>query len=200
MPLPKFDNLNDVTNKFVGTICYHKDEPVYINTAFHADHDPKQFMMSVKKLGKEAEIIDVHDPDFRYRDYNLGYCNGHTATWWYRRPSRQYQQGLKAEQMRFYTETGLGTPKVSFSFLKMYVDMLKNKYISFEEAQKLTRDGKMPIAAWNRDFAVQWSPADSMYYLEYRASRIGIMGAAANPSLFPEANYLKEALQEALGR
>lgn len=200
MSLPKFDNLNDVTSKFVNTMCYHKNEPIYVKTAFHSDDDPSQFLLAVQEMGKDSKIIDVHDPDFRYRDYNLGYCNSHTATWWYRRPSRQYQQGLKAEQMRFYTETGLGTPKTSFAFLRPYVDMLKGKYMSFEEARKSTRDGKMPVAAWNRDFAVQWSPMDSYYLLEYRASRIGTIDKTLIPKLVPEANYLKEALQEVLGQ
>lgn len=197
MPLAKFDNLNDVTSKFVGTICYHKDEPVYVKTAFHGDDDPKQFILSLARLSDNSEIVEVHDPEFRYRDYNLGYCNHDTATWWYRRPSRQYQQGLKPEQMRFYTETGYGQPKSNFSFIKPYVDMLKNKYMGFEEAVQLTRDGKMPIAAWNRDFAISWSANEGTYYIEYRASRIGTLGPAGNPILYPEANYLKEALQEA---
>lgn len=197
---PKFDNLNDVTSKFVSTICYHKNEPVFVKTAFHGDDDPKQFILSVAQLNKDAEIVEVHDPDFKYRDYNLGYCNSNTATWWYRRPSRQYQQGLKAEQMRFYTETGLGTPKTNFGFLKPYIQMLKGEYMSLDEAQKNTRDGKMPVAAWHRDFAVQWAPGDEAYYLEYRASRIGKLGAALNPILLPEANYLREALQEALSQ
>lgn len=194
---PKFDNLNDVTSKFVGTMCYYKDEPVYVKTAFHADDDPMKFILSVAKYGDQSELVDVHDPEFRYRDYNLGYTNHNTATWWYRRPSRQYQQGLKPEQVRFFSETGLGNPKSNFSFIKPYIRMLKNDYMSLEEAQKFTRDGKMPIAAWHRDFAVAWNPNDSLYYIEYRGSRIGVLGAAMNPVLKPEANYLKEALQEA---
>ena len=197
MPLAKFDNLNDVTSKFVGTICYYKDEPVHVNTAFHGDNDPKQFILSVKGLYEESKIVDVHDPDFRYRDYNLGYTNNGTATWWYRRPSRQYQQGLKAEQVRFFSETGLGHPKSHFGFSKPYIDMLRNKYMSFEEAIKLTRDGKMPIAAWHRTSPWPGTPRTMRTGLEYRASRIGVMGASLKPVLAPQANYLKEALQEA---
>lgn len=200
MPLAKFDNLNDVTSKFVSTICYYKDEPVFVKAAFHGDDDPKQFLLSVAEYGKDSEIVDVHDPKFRYRDFNLGYCNINTATWWYRRPSRQYQQGLKTEQMRFYAETPLGTPKTSFGFLKPYVHMLQDQYPIFEDAKKATRDGKMPIAAWHRDFAIQWNNLNSCYFLEYRASRIGTLGPGRHPVLFPEANYLKEALQEALSQ
>lgn len=200
MTLPKFDNLNDVTSKFVNTICYLKDEPVYVKAAFHDDKDNKKFILSVSPYAGESQLVDVHDPNFRYRDYNLGYCNHGTATWWYRRPARQYQQGLKPEQVRFYTETGLGQPKSNFGFVKPYVEMLRNKYFSFEEAAKLTRDGKMPVSAWHKDFALTWNGADSIIYLEYRASRIGVIDPNGEPQLYPEAEYLQEALQEALGR
>jgi hypothetical protein len=197
MPQAKFDNLNDVNSKFINTICYHEDEPVFVKATFHGDDDPKKFILSVAKYGEESKLVEVHDPAFRYRDYNLGYCNHGTATWWYRRPSRQYQQGLKPEQVRFYTETGYGQPKSNFGFIKPYIAMLRNQYMSLEEAKKLTRDGKANVAAWNRDFALQWIAPDNMYHLEYRGSRIGALNVAGNPILKPEALYLKEALQEA---
>lgn len=197
MSQPKFDNLNDVNSKFINTICYHNNEPVFVKAAFHGDDDPTQFILSVAKYGEESKIVEVHDPAFRYRDYNLGYCNHGTATWWYRRPSRQYQQGLKPEQVRFYTETGYGQPKSNFGFIKPYIQMLSNNYMSLEEAKKFTRDGKMMVAAWHRDFAVMWNAADSMYYIEYRGSRIGALTIAGKPILTPEAQYLQEALQEA---
>jgi hypothetical protein len=199
MSRPRFDNLNDVTAKFVGTICYYKDEPVYVKAAFHDDDDPKLFRLSVARLGENSEIIDLHDPEFRYYGYNIGYSNGPgCATWWYRRPAKQYQQGLKAEQLRFFSETGLGQPKTGFQFNKTYINMLKNSYISIEEAKKLTRDGNTHSAAWHRDFAISWSPVNSLYLLDYRASQIGTFGAYTPIDLFPQAEYLKETLHEAL--
>lgn len=200
MPLPKFDNLQDVNAKFVGTVCYYQNEPVYVKTAFHDDDDAKMFRLSVAKLNEPSEIIDLHDPDFKYTGYCIGYANGPgLATWWYRRPAKQYQQGLKAEQLRFFSETGLGQPKAGFQFIKCYVNMLKNNYLSLEEAKKLVRDGKAHSAAWHRDFAVSWKPEDNQYLLDYRANNIGVFGSKSPIELFPQAKYLTETLHEALG-
>jgi hypothetical protein len=200
MPLPKFDNLNDVTAKFVGTICYYKDEPVYVKTAFHDDDDAKAFRLSVAALNQPSEIVDLHDPQFRYRDYNIGYANhAGIATWWYRRPAKQYQQGLKAEQLRFFNGDWGVNPKAGFQFNKSYVSMLRNDYTSFEEAKKQVRDGKAHTAAWHRDFALGYQAEDKTYPLYYRANGIGIVGGKTPVVLVPQAEYLKETLYEALG-
>lgn len=199
MPLPKFDNLNDVTSKFVSTVCYYQDEPVFVKTAFHGDDDPNKFLLSIAALGKNSQIIDVHDPNFRYVNYNLGYANSHTAIWWYRRPAKQYQQGLKAEQLRYYSEDGHDLPKSSFAFAKPYVHMLSNLYPSITEAEKSVRDGAMHKAAWHRDFAIGYDGVEKQYDLYYRANKIGIFGGAKE-HLFPASFYVKEALQEALSQ
>lgn len=200
MPQPKFDNLQDVSAKFVNTVCYYKGEPVHVKAAFHDDDDPTVFRLSVTPLGEPSQIIDIHDPEFKYTGYNIGYSNGQgLATWWYRRPAKQYQQGLKAEQLRFFTENGYGQPKTGFQFNKVYVNMLKNHYLSLEEAKKLVRDGKVLTAAWHRDFAVSWQEEDHQYHLDYRACSIGSFGAHTPIVLLPQAEYLKETLHEALG-
>lgn len=199
MPQPKFDNLNDVISKFVNTICYYKDDPVFVKTAFHSDDDANQFLLSVSAPGMAGAIVDVHNPDFRYVNYNLGYSNGHSATWWYRRPAKQYQQGLKAEQLRYFAGDDLLAPKSQFQFSKPYIEMLRNKYPNLDASKKSVRDGMTLSAAWHRDFAVSWDDTDKCYYLWYRANRIGVFGVLG-PKLFPEANYIKEALQEAMSQ
>lgn len=201
MPSPKFDNLGDVNAKFVGTICYYKDEPVYVKAAFHDDDNANLFRLSVAAMAQPSEIIEIHDPEFRYTNYNLGYANySGIASWWYRRPAKQYQQGLKAEQLRFFNDNGQSTPKAGFQFNKPYVNMLKNVYVPLEEAKKATRDIKTLSFAWHRDFAVSWVPEEGHYNLDYRSSRIGTISKLGGiVDLFPQAEYLKETLHEALG-
>lgn len=204
MSQPKFDNLADVTSKFVGTVCYYKDKPVFVKTAFHSDDGENKLLLSVAEYNKPGEIIEVNSPDFRYINYNLGYVNyGQGAAWWYRRPARQYQQGLKQDQLRFYSEDIFGKAKDTFQFNKRWVDMLSNKYPSFELCQKSTRDG-MGLVAWHRDFAVLYNGMndnmDDKYTLYYRASPIGSLLNSGKVILSPESNYLQEALQEAMGQ
>ncbi len=192
-----FDNLDDVQTKFSGTICYYDDKAVLVKSASVPLEKPGQYFLGICALNGRAKPIELTDPKFRYRDYNLGYANvGVYSVWWYRRPIRQYSQGLKRNQMGYLT-SGI-MPDDSFNFARPYTAMLENSYPSIDDCQKLLVDQKAQVVAFHRDFALSQDIIHNDFILEYRSKKIGATTASRKLRLSKEANYLREALKEAI--
>lgn len=200
----KFDNLADVTSKFVGTVCYYDKQAVYVKNCDSPNGVEFKAMIqgsSGSALGR-GKWIDIHDEAFRYRDYNIGYANaGGYACWWFRQPHKQYQQGLKKSQMGWFSpdnpHIGMEHP---FQYSPAFIKMLENNYPSVDEVNTMLRGEKAQAVAFHRDFALQWDKIHQDHILMYRGQQIGV---SLNPKLTEfrlvnEFQHVKEALKEAL--
>src|SRR5690606_29840516 len=116
----------------------------------------------------------LSDPEFNYREFNLGYANaGVYAGWWYRRPHKQYSQGLKKHQMGWRTSHPGYHPDEPFGFTKSFIQMLENNYPHLDVCQQQLRDHVRLAIAFHRDFALTWDEIHNDFLLEYRGKKIG---------------------------
>ncbi len=199
----KFDNINDVNGKFVGTICYYDKKAVFIKEA-GKDGDGDFVVWIQFANGTRGRFVKLTDPAFSYRDFNIGYSNNNQyAVWWYRIPHKQYRQGLKKDQMScFCPEIPHAGMEYPFQFNKPFALMLQNEYPNIQEASKLLRDAEegRSIVAFHRDFALKWDRMHQDHILEYRGNQVGvnINSSLTEFRLVPEFQHVQEALKEAL--
>jgi hypothetical protein len=198
LPKPFFDNVKDVNDKFRTTICYYKEKAVYIKSVEALDN--KEFVLFTNTLGGKTIPVHLRDPELNYVLFNIGYVNHKSnAVWWFRRPIKQYQQGLKREQMAYITDS---SPDVGFGFVKPFIHMLENKYPYIEICATLIaqKDSETRNMAFHKDFALLWDDLHQNHVLQYRAHSIGVSldSKLSKFRLKDEFTYLFEALEEAL--
>lgn len=196
----KFDNIDDVISKFVGTICYYAGKPVRVDKVT-TSQDGTSFTLIIKGTNPPVSVaIDISDPKFSYKNFNLGYANTPGfACWWFRRPLKQYQQGLKRNQVNFLCATpGAMLVDDGFGFTKNYISMLSDEYPSVASCAKLVSIGERISAAFHRDFAVSFDPLHGDFTLEFRGKNVGITSDLKAFKLAPAHEHLRETLQEVL--
>lgn len=198
-----FDNLDDVIGKFAGTICLYDKKPVIVKSALNGEH-PGEFTLNIYTQGaSRGKQINLHDPAFSYRDFSLGYANQDAvALWWYRRPLKQYQQGLKGDQLGWCTTLAPHSFALhySFSLKKPFTDMLENIYPHNTEVEKALIDQQAKVRAFHRDFAVSWDNLHEDCVLEYRGKKVGVSTRRGLTEfrLISEFKHLNEKLKEAV--
>ena len=205
--IPTFDNIDDVQSKFHQTICYYENKVVLVKGAnLRADNfgNPlmTKFDLVIAHYQAKNKTIGLEDPKFNYTEYNLGYANsGLYSIWWYRKPVKQYKQGLRPEQMGFSASIEIYDKIDPFGFHKSCVDMLENNYPDLNAIEKPLRDTAVNTIAFHKDFALSFDRIHEDFILEYKGNKIG---ASTNKSLsefrlLSEYKHLAEALQEATG-
>lgn len=199
--MAKFDNLKDVNDKFLYTVVLVGGRPVTVRACHEHPEKEGEFVITYATYNsRKHETILLSDPAFSYRDFNIGYCNaGAHAAWWFRKAHRQYQQGLKGQQMGWVVSTpGVGVGD-GFGYSKPFIAMLENVYPDVEAVKKALMDGKVHAYAFHKDFALSYDHIHEDYILEYHGAKIG---HAVSPDLsrfkiLSEARHLMEALEEA---
>lgn len=201
----KFDNLEDVSGKFVGTICYYGKDPILIETAQKTVvKDAIGFQLLARNGTKLFEFL-VDDKEFRFRDFAVGYANHNSgAVWWYRKPVKQFRQGLRKDQM-FHRQTvnnnGVG---IDFGYSRSVIAMLRNEYPSLEAAMKAVRDGAAPeigffgSKAFHPNFAIAYDELHEDYILENRGVRVGLIRPDRTLRLTPDYKHLIEETSEVI--
>jgi hypothetical protein len=208
LKVPQFDNLDDVNGKFHATICMLKGKAVYVKSCGYQHNDngahiPGKFNIAVTQLGvKESITCKLDDPEFDYKNYNIGYANyKDAAVWWFRKPMKQFKQGLRKEQMQWLSTHPYFVLNDGFIFVGPVVKMLQNEYPPMDVIREILVEGTAHSVAWHRDFALSYDHVHEDYVLEYRGKKVGAsMGGKLDQfKLMAEYKHLAEALQEALG-
>lgn len=199
----KFDNLEDVQTKFLNSICYYDNVPYQVKTVDLSVITPGDFTLVLYSIGGGKKVMvetELSNKLFRYRDYNIGYVNdGANAVWWFRKPLKQYTQGLRSNQLGVKVAHQVYGQEINFGLSKPYLDMLTNTYPSLEVCQSNLKEGQKKVIAFHRDFALTWDAIHEDYILHYRAAPVGKTVDCRDFSLVKEAKHLNEALKEALG-
>lgn len=199
--MAEFDNLDDVTQKFYSTIVLYDKKAAMVKGT---DKTPDGFTLHLAYPNTRVlKVVPLSDPALNYKNFQLGYVNGGTyAYWFYRKPQKQWSQGLKSNQMGYITsklpghDGGYENP---FGFSKPYIQMLENIYPSVEDVKKALTDGNMQAMAWHRDFALSYDAIHEDCILEYRGQKIGVSISPdmSKFKILPHARHLQEALEEA---
>lgn len=193
-----FDILEEVNAKFVNTVVLYGNKAAVVKAV---DEVAKGFRLLLTISGtRTLTAVYLSDPELNYKDFKLGYVNaGSYAGWWFRKPQKQWQQGLKAGQLGWVISApGMG-PHDNFSFSTPFTNMLENKYPSVESVKKLLTDQEAHTRAWHRDFALSYDAIHEDCILEYHGRKIGhaINSDMSKFKILSEARHLQEALEEA---
>lgn len=148
-----FESQADLVQKLDGTICYHKDVPVYVRA--YNDGIKNEAVITPLNDKFFTYDIDVTDDSFRNGPYRLGYLNyDDQCLFVQRRPQRQYKFGLAAKALSF--KKPKGGVKLAHLFPWSLDRMLRGSYPSIDEALKYMRE--YPFAqskAFDRDYCFQ---------------------------------------------
>jgi hypothetical protein len=196
----KFDNLDDVNSKFSGTICYYNGQAFVVKQAIHMP-DGHAFGVMGSTQNKALQCA-VDDPLFNYKNYNLGYANAYSiAQWWFRKPQRQYKQGLKETQMG-RAASMICPDDQGWQFSKAFVAMLENRYPDLELVKKTLMTQEKKVLAFDKDFALSYDDVHDDYIIEYRGYKIGnsLNSKLTDFRLLDNHKHIQEALQEVLSR
>ncbi len=196
-----FDILEDVSTKFAGTVVLYDKKAHAVKTSTADPDNPGQFMLVIAPYNvRSFRNVNLADPALDYKNYQIGYCNGgNYATWWYRKPHKQWSQGLKSNQMGWRVSLPNAGPHDNFGFSKPFINMLEGVYPHIEAVKKALIDKEVMALAFHKDFALSYDGIHDDFIIEYHGTKIGVsLGHEMKQfKIMPEFRHLIEALQEA---
>lgn len=199
--MAEFDLLDDVNQKFTGTIVMYDKKAVSVKGVGHHQEKPGKFILqTVAANARQIKNIDLDDPALNFTNFNIGYTNvGNYASWWYRKPYKQWSQGLRSNQMGYRISIPGGNPHDGFGFTRPFLNMLEGIYPDVESVKKALIDKQIQAQAFHKDFALSYDDIHDDFVLEYHGTKIGasVDRALKQFKIMPEARHLIEALQEA---
>lgn len=197
--MANFDLLEDVNQKFTGSVLLYDKKVVLCKSVSTSPVKAGEFILQLAPQNSRNVLdINVSDPALDYKNFRIGYCNGgNYAAWWYRKPHKQWSQGLKANQMGFRISGG--HPHDHFGFNKPFNNMLEGIYPDIETVKKCLIDKSSMAMAFHKDFALSYDDIHDDFVLEYHGTKIGasIGRELKQFKIMPEARHLVEALKEA---
>lgn len=196
-----FDLLEDVTQKFLSTVVLYEKKAALVKHVSVSPLKADKYVVHLAMVNARIiKIVETNDPALDYKNYQIGYCNGGSyASWWYRKPHKQWSQGLKGNQLGWRVSSPGGNAHDSFSFSKPFNNMLEGIYPDIETVKKALIDKTSIALAFHKDFALSYDDIHDDFVLEYHGTKIGasIDRELKQFKIMPEARHLIEALQEA---
>lgn len=194
-----YDNIEDVKQKLMGTMCYYDNKAVLVKNAFVDDENGKLMLSILNINNKTPKFVPVDDPLLNYTEFNLGYVNfpGY-STWFCRIPRRQYHQGLKAEQMERHASNMSYILNSTFAFNSNVTKMMENIYPKFIDVEIGVKSGDATVIAFHRDFAASWDNVHKDLVIEYKGNQVGFRNEDGEFKFMEGCDHLHEALKEAI--
>lgn len=201
-----YDNLDDVKSKLLQTIIYHKGQTVYVKSV-EGELDPVtgvtyiNYILKVQGLDKKGLVtVKLDDPDLNYMNFKLGYANLHgVAVYWFRKPVKQYKQGLRADQVQQRTSNPNQFVAAEFQLNHQIAAMLEGKYPSIEHVREAVKLQNAGTVAFHPNFAVGYDDVHNDFILEYKANKIGHTPDFKNIQIIDKFAFVRESLMEAIG-
>lgn len=193
-----YDNYDDAVTKLANTICYHDGKAVFVKGVNVSDFDGKTLLLTLQLTRNgRSKVVELVDKGLNYTNFNLGYVNYEVGSaWWFRKPIRQYRQGLKADQLSLRASEQEYYQLAHFGFYNNICDMLENNYPTLVECEQKLKDKERPIVAFHKNFAATWDPLHRDLLLEYQGTRIGVTANFKKFNLLDEFRHLTESLEE----
>lgn len=196
-----YDNLEDVKSKLAGTIIYYENVPVYVKQAI-TDEENGSFILQVTNslTARNTKYVKLDDPLLNWTRYHLGYCNMKWGSvWWYRKPLRQYRQGLKSDQMKYAVSSQAFDHGYEFGATQAVEAMLIDRYPNVHEIEQTLKDFEVPVVAFHKDFALSWDKIHKDMILEHKGRLIGCMSnRLTDVKLADEYEHLTETVKEVI--
>lgn len=197
----QIDILEDVNQKFTGTIVMYNGKAVLCKGVTNAEKVGEFCLQLAAPSARELMMINLNNPALNFQRFEIGYCNGGAySSWWYRKPNKQWSQGLRSNQMGYKCSNPAVGPHDNFGFSKPFIKMLESAYPTIRECQKILMDENgTQCLAFHRDFALSYDDLHEDFLLEYHGIRIGtsIDKDLKQFKIKSESRHLIEALQEA---
>ncbi len=195
-----YDNLEDTMSKLHGTIVYYGGLAALVREVNPDDVEQKlPYLLTLQTKGRNYITCPINDPKFSYKDYNLGYANhGSAASWWYRKPMKQYRQGLRADQMNSIFSRPNIYGRARWEFSNSIIQMLENNYPKIDTCERNLKEGEVEVMAFHRDLAMSYDRIHKDFIIEYRGKIAGQTNNLKDFSLLDEYKYLTEAIKEAM--
>lgn len=196
-----FDILEDVGVKFANTVIMYDKKAVLVKGVVKDPDTPDQFLLQIAPYNTRTfKNVNLSDPAINYKNYQIGYANGgHHCSWWFRKPQKQWAQGLRSGQMGWRISAVGGHAHDNFGFNKPFINMLEGIYPDIESVKQTLIDQNSQAVAFHKDFALSYDDIHDDFVLEYHGTKIGasVDRALKQFKIMPEARHLIEALQEA---
>ena len=198
MPL-HYDTVEDAKTKLANSICYYDGKAILVKSILGNDLEPENLKVQFINLEGNQKTVKLLDPLLNYTHFNIGYTNQVCrAVWWYRKPIRQYTQGLRYTQMNYVTSDGSDN-EILFQYSTETARMLENVYPTFEECQEKLVEGRSDSIAFHQHFGMSFDNLHDDFIIEYRGRKIGTNPRAHEFKLIKDFRHLSEALTEAIG-
>lgn len=199
-----YDNLNDAQTKLNGTYAYYDGKAILIKSV-HPRNDMKPnngeyLIIPVNMAGtRQLEPFHMEDPKFNCWRYNLGYANKRGyAAWFYRRPVKQWKQGLRHDQVdsRFSAMDG---EYGGIDFRGVHIaEMLENRYAKLSTAAAAVQQGEAKIMAFHRHFALSFDKFHDDFLVEYKGVKFASSKDLKSFKIVKGFEHIDEALKEAI--
>lgn len=196
-----YDNLKDAQDKLLKTIVMYDGKAGVVIDVNPADAQGKlPYLITLKVFGGGVVQTNLADEKFNFREYNLGYANhGSQTYWWYRKPLKQFKQGLTSQQVGHLFSMPDVYGGVRFELSKGIANMFENVYPHISVCEKSLKDGESLNQSFHRDFALAYDKFHRDCLLEYKGKMIGQSHNMKDFHLIKEFSYLHEAVKEAVG-
>lgn len=195
-----YDNLKDAHDKLYGTICMYDGKAAMVREVNSVNLDDKPpFTVTLKVHDvRNSVVCGLDDPRFSFRNYNIGYANqGPCSVWWYRKPIKQYQQGLKSSQLSHVYSKPEFYGHARWDYCKSISDMLEGKYPTKDEVAERLRAGDSLVIGFHRDMAASWDALHRDFIIEYRGKTVGQTSNFKDIFILDDYKHLTEAIREA---
>lgn len=197
----KFDAIDEFKTRLNGTHLRYRGGVFYseISGGSFPTPDPDSwfFFMSDTQEKKDAIKVMNGDPDVT-TGFKLGMYNGlDQAFYLVRLPVRKFKCGISNDNIRVIQPT-TGSKLLSLSSVIKtpgFMDMVNEKYPTYEESEKACRDGDMSCQAFSRQFAVTWDGLRKDYVLIHKTQIVGF-GRNRRFTLADDFKHLRETLEE----
>lgn len=163
-------------------------------------HENEGFLLSLRHPHKGIPLsCYMKDEKLNAINFNIGYSNQNgSAGWFYRRPLKQYRQGLRGDQMLKLISNPEHTHHVVWDYHSSVMQMLENKYPALQACEENLKIGEAEIMAFHKDFAVNYDRIHEDMIVEYRGKKIGRFETMKRFKLLDEYKYLNESLTEVM--
>lgn len=183
-------------------MCYYGPKAVYVKdlSSEIIEPTPDEMYLLIQSINwARGKSVKLSDLELNYTRFNIGYCNRPEATTWiYRKPLKQYAQGLRSNQMGYVTSNPGFGGLCRFEYSKYISWMMENVYPDLETCEQRLKDGESYSVAFHRDFGVSYDKMHRDLIIEYKGRQVGTSKNFKDFDLLAENRHLTEALREAL--
>lgn len=207
-----FETAEEMDLKVTNSVIGYGNEFIYVRGANNMGKKIRYVQLPLDATGVMANQIkgevNWEHPALNYNVFKLGYCNEERkgrCMYLIRKPVRRMRQGLAADNVYAY-DPKYGDYKVDFTNLlysKGFIDMLKGKYPTPEEALEILKEkvknkkanGVKHVVAFHRHFAFSTSKL-GLILVQYKGEDVAWGKSVKDFNIPSQFMYLKEVFNK----